>query len=262
MTPQEKFQLLLHEARDDPEIIGLVLTGSRGKGFGSAASDYDVLMVLQPEALPAYRARFYEETSWEGFDWWVTSLPELEPVAATWGHPLAWEILCNERYSFANVSVLVDKTGQLQRLVDDKGFIPEERRLPIVRVALGAYTNSLYRSLKCLRNRNSLGARLEASDAIGHALTAIFALEGRHRPYYGYLARELAIRPLRDFPLAADELLAMMDMILDSADAAMQQRLLAIVDDLGRRAGCDDVFDEWGPDYEWMRIFQPDRRHA
>ena len=220
----------------------------------------DHFQLLLQEALPAYRARFYEETSWQGFDWWVSSLSELEPVAEAWGEPLAWEILCNVRYSFANVSVLIDKTGQLQRLVDEKEFIPEERSLPIVRTALGAYTNSLYRSLKCLRNSNSLGARLEAADAIGHVLTAIFAVEGRHRPYYGYLARELAARPLRIFPLPAGELLAMLDTILDTADAATQQHLLAIVDDLGRRAGCADVFDEWEDDYAWMQTFRPDRQ--
>jgi predicted nucleotidyltransferase len=256
-TDQEQFQRLLQVAREDPEIVGLVLTGSRGKGFGSEASDFDVLLIVRPEALATYHDRFSEGESWAGFDWWVTSLPELEPIAATWGEPLAWEILCNERYSFADVSVLVDKTGQVQRLVDEKGFIPEEQRRPIAYTALGAYTNSLYRSLKCLGNGNDLGARLEAADAIGHALTVIFALEGRHRPYYGYLARELEARPLAAFPLPAHELLTMIDTVLDNADAATQQRLLAIIDGLWRRAGCDEVFDEWGDRYACMQRYRP-----
>ena len=50
----------------------------------------------------------------------MTALPELELVAATWGEPLAWEIFCNERYSFAVVSALADKTGQVQQLVNEK----------------------------------------------------------------------------------------------------------------------------------------------
>jgi predicted nucleotidyltransferase len=257
-TAQEQLQILLREAREDPNIVGLVLTGSRGKGFGSETSDFDVLLVVRPEALETYRTRFYERESWEGFDWWVTSLPELEPIAATWGDPLAWDIFCNERYSFADVSVLVDKTGQMQQQVDEKGFIPEGRRLSVVSAALGAYTNSLYRSLKCLSNGNDLGARLEAADTIGHALTAVFALEGRHRPYYGYLERELKARPLSTFPLPAGDLLAMIDTILASADASTQQRLLAIVDALGRKAGCDEVFDEWGDRYAWMQQYRPE----
>jgi hypothetical protein len=259
-TPQDQFQRLLREAHDDARIVGLVLTGSRGKGFGNEASDYDVMMVVAPEALPAFSAQCeaaQNDESWQGIDWWVTSLAEVEMQASAWSEPLAWEILCNERYSLADVSVLVDKTGQLRRLLDETGFIPAEHRLPVVRTALGAYTNSLYRSLKCLRNRNRLGARLEAADAIGHALTAIFALEGRHRPYYGYLARELAAHPLAQFPLPAADLLALIETILDSADASAQQRLLAIVDTLGRQAGCADAFDEWGADYDWMRLYRP-----
>jgi hypothetical protein len=217
-----------------------------------------VLLIVRPEALETYCARFHESESWPDFDWWVKSLPELEPIAATWGEPLAWEIFCNERYSFADVSVLIDKTGQVQQLVDEKGSIPEEQRQPIVYTALGAYTNSLYRSLKCLSNGNDLGARLESADATGHALTVIFALEGRHRPYYGYLARELEVRPLTTFPLPADDLLAMIDIILATADPAMQQRLLGIIDPLGRQAGCDEVFDEWGARYAWMQRYRPD----
>ena len=261
-TPHDRFQLLLQEAREDPQILGLVLTGSRGKGFGSESSDFDVLLIVRPEALEAYRIRFSESESWPNFDWWVTSLPELEPIAATWGEPLAWEIFCNKRYSFADVSVLVDKTGQARDLVDEKGPIPEEHRLPIVYTALGAYTNSLYRSLKCLSNGNDLGARLEAADAIGHALTVIFALEGRHRPYYGYLARELQARPLTTFPLPTDDLLAMIDIILASGDAATQQHLLGIIDPMGRKAGCDEVFDEWGTRYAWMQRYRPDDAFA
>jgi predicted nucleotidyltransferase len=257
-TAQELFQILLREAREDPQIVGLVLTGSRGKGFGSESSDFDVLLVVRPEALETYRTRFTESESWPGFDSWVASLEELEPVAATWGDPLAWEILCNERYGFADVSVLVDKTGRVQEVVEAKGGIPEESRLPIVSTALGAYTNSLYRSLKCLRDGNDLGARLEAADAIGHALTAMFALEGRHRPYYGYLAGELLVRPLATFPLPTDELLAAIDTILATADTATQQRLLAIIAALGRQAGCGEAFDEWGERYTWMQRYRPD----
>ena len=84
------------------------------------------------------------------------------------------------------------------------------------------------------------------------------ARERHHRPYYGYLARELNARPLATFPLPADELLAMIDTILASADAPAQQRLLAIIDALGRQAGCDEAFDEWGDRYRWMQRYRPD----
>ncbi len=180
----------------------------------------------------------------------MTSLAEFEAYAA-WGSPFAWD-----RDSFAHAAVPVDKTGRLRRLVDEKASVPEEHRRPLVRKALDAYINSVYRSLKCLRNGNRLGARLEAADSIGHALTVIFALEGRLRPYYGYLERELRAYPLRAFPLSPGELLAVVGAILEDSDPAPQQRLLAVVEADCRRAGHGDMIDEWGADYEWMTRFR------
>jgi hypothetical protein len=55
---QDQFQRLLRMAEDDLQIIGLVLTGLRGKGFGSVASDFDVLLVVRPEILQVYRTKF------------------------------------------------------------------------------------------------------------------------------------------------------------------------------------------------------------
>jgi hypothetical protein len=46
-----------------------------------------------------------------------------------------------------------------------------------LRAALDAFINSVYRALKCTRKGNSLCARLEASEAVQHALAVIYALE-------------------------------------------------------------------------------------
>ncbi len=88
-------------------------------------------------------------------------------------------------------------------------------------------------------------------------LTVIFALEGRHRPYYGYLARELRACPLAAFPLSGDDLLAQIDTIADGGDLATQQGLLGTVERVCRAAGCDDVFAAWGVDYPWMKTYRP-----
>jgi hypothetical protein len=193
--------------------------------------------------------------SWPDFDWWVTSLPELEPISAIWDEPLAWEIFCNERYSFADVSVLVDKTGQVRNLVDDRGpraasahRLHGPGRVHQQLVSLAEMSKQRQRSRSAVGSRGRDRARPD-----GH-----HALEGRHRPYYGYLARELGARPLTTFPLPADDLLAMIDTILATADPTMQQRSLGIIDPLGRQAGCDEVFDEWGARYAWMQRYRPD----
>lgn len=153
--------------------------------------------------------------------------------------------------------MLIDREGTIAPLVVAEGAIPEERRLPLARGALDAYVNSLYRSAKCWRNRNALGARLEAADSIGHLLTVIFALEGRHRPYYGYLERKLRAVPLERFPLDAEGLLARIDAISATGDLAAQQELLGHVEGVCRAAGIADVLDTWGEGYPWMKTYRP-----
>jgi hypothetical protein len=247
-TADDGFRRLVRDAAADPAILGLVLTGSRGKGFGSAASDYDVLVVVRDGDDAPVRARLAGLPP--GIDWRVMTLGAFAGYAA-WDGPFAWD-----RYGFAHATVLVDRTGRVRELVEEKGSVPAEHRDALVRAALDAHINGDYRSLKCLRNGNRLGARLEAADALGHALTAIFALAGRLRPYHGYLERELRAFPLRSFPLDADALLALVAAILDDPDPAAQQRLLAVVVDACRAAGHGDVIEGWGAAYEWMTTFR------
>jgi hypothetical protein len=87
-------------------------------------------------------------------------------------------------------------------------------------------------------------------------LDILFGYEGRHRPYYGYLERELRTYPLTRIPLSSDRLLAKIDVIAASADRATQQELLAMVDALLRPDGFGDVFDSWEAKYQWMQSFQ------
>jgi predicted nucleotidyltransferase len=257
-TLDERFARLLQAATDDPEVIGLALTGSRGKGFNNAYSDYDVLILLREDASPE-RYRWYRSQEESEIELQITTPGDLARHVASWGNDFAWSIIWNDRYSYANAAVLLDKTGQLQRLLDPKGIIPTDLRFPLLRESLDGYVNSLYRSLKCLRNGNRLGAHLEAADSIGYALTFIFALERRHRPYFGYLERELNARPLASFSVPGDELLAMIAAITERGDAGPQQQLFAVIEPIAIEVGCADVLASWGYKYEWIKGFQADK---
>ena len=249
VTAAERFRQLLDEARADPAVLGLVLGGSRRKGFGTAESDYDLYLILRDDASGRrdhYAAHYPPPISVNAY-----TLGEFS-AHAEWGSPTEWD-----RYGLARAPVLLDKNRRIAPLVAAKGRVPDDRRLPLVRGALDTYLNSLYRSAKCWRNGDRLGARLEAADSLGHLLTVIFALEGRHRPYHGYLARELRACPLAAFPLSGDDLLARIETIADGGDLATQQGLLGTVERVCRAAGCGDVFDAWGGDYPWMKTYRP-----
>src|SRR5205823_14950747 len=99
-----------------------------------------------------------------------------------------------------------------QRTLDAKETVPAELRDERARRSLGAYVNSTYRALR-------YGTRLDAAEAVPALLTAIFALEGRVRPFNKYLEWELRHHPLPAWH--PDTLLALLGRALDG-DAAAQ----------------------------------------
>ena len=246
----EQFQQILQRAQADLYVVGLLLGGSRGKGFESESSDYDICVVVADGAPPQVREE-YEQLNSETIDIWTYSLGEIR-AATAWGGPEH-----GDRYSYAHVTASIDKLdGEFQRLIDSNGAIPDEQRAPFIRGALDGYINSTYRSMRCLRRGDTLGARLEAHDALGYLLSVIFAFEGRHQPFYSYLERELRTYPLTRIPLSMDQLLAKIALVSEMADLRAQQQLLALVDALLRPAGFGEVFDSWGAKYPWMQTFR------
>lgn len=242
------FQALLNRFRSDADVLGAFLSGSRGKGFATDHSDYDVVIVVRDGALKQCEARYPFRCA-ANIDCTLHDLTGFRNHAA-YGSPDAWN-----RYDFAHVELLFDRTGELPRFIDDKGRIPEAHRNELLRESLDAYVNGVYRSLKCLRNANILGAKLEAAVSVSALLTFLFALEGRHAPFPGYLERELRQYPLEHLPLSPDTLLSLIDHVLVSANSKAQQALLKIVDSLARDAGLEGVLADWGEAYGWMQSF-------
>jgi hypothetical protein len=247
------FDQLIENANHDPDVLGLVLVSSRGKGLATPFSDYDAYLIVQNDTVERCQLRYAPLTDQTTeIDLGVLAIDTFYTFAA-WGSAEAWE-----RYTFDNATTLIDKTGHIHQLVLEKGRIPPHEQNGYVRGALDGYINGVYRSAKCWRVHNVLGAQLEAMDSIGYVLSLIFGLEGRHRPYYGYLERELRVYPLQQFPLPSEVLLDSIARILTTADLPTQQALLRTVESDCRAAGIGDVIDAWGQDYAWMISFQPE----
>lgn len=211
------FKRIIQEARVDPNILGLFLSGSRGKGFETIHSDYDIVMIIANGLLGAYEERypFYYEP---GVECILHSLTGFRGYAAH-GSDDAWD-----RYSFAHVKALLDKTGEIQSLIDAKGRLSADVQAGVVKQALDSYVNSFYRSLKCHRRDNRLGVKLEANLSVPPLLTFLFGLEGRHAPFLGYLEGELRHYPLTHLPFKVTEFLELIDRV-SSGDVAAQGRL-------------------------------------
>lgn len=240
----QNFTTLLVRLENDTDVLGAFLSGSRGKGFATAHSDYDVIIIVREDARETCQER-YPFRYRPDIDCVVHDLSGFHGYA-TYDSPEAWD-----RYDFAHVEILFDRTGKLLQLIDAKGRLPTERRGEVLRGSLDAYINGLYRSLKCLRNVNALGARLEAAVSISALLTFLFALEGRHSPFPGYLQQELTHYPITG--VQTEQLLLYIDRISATADLEAQQALLRLVDKLAVHADLSDVLADWGDDYRWMQ---------
>ena len=173
-------QALIAEAAADPDVIGLVLTGSRAVGAATSESDYDVVFVVTDEALARYKetqtipARGASITPpISTADIWHES-----PGSLQLDQVVAWMLP-----AYAEAQVCYDRTGETKRVLDAIRQIPAEQAQATIAGWYDAYLNGLYRSLKAWRWGNEFGGRMEAAQTADHLLHLLFALERHWRPY-------------------------------------------------------------------------------
>jgi hypothetical protein len=216
---------VLRRAEADPEVLGIVLGGSRGKGaLVTEHSDYDVWVIVRDEAglVPSPRG--------EPIELITVTLAEFKRIPP--------------EYTFAHVTPLLDKGG-IAELVTAKGRVaPATAADP-----LDGYVNMLYRSLKNERDGRPFEARLDAAESIPYFLEFLFRVHGRVRPYNKWLRWELEEHPLGP-PWTADELLPRLKRVLE---AETQRALFRDAERLARAKDLGHVIDGWEPDVAWLR---------
>lgn len=241
------YDQLLMNAETDDRILGLVLGGSRGKGMVSEHSDWDVNLLVRAEDKDALESELQPT---ERTDLVLYALPEFDAYAA-WGSAEAWD-----RYDFEHAKVLVDKTGgEIERIVREKSVLPESAKEEVVTVAMNAFLNGVFRSLKDIRDGRMFTARLGALEIVPwYFITAIFGLEGRLKPYDKYLLWEVEHHPLKALSWTAGELQDKLEKLMRFDDP--KRTLLEFVDALEqavRGTSFGNIFDEWEKELKWMR---------
>jgi hypothetical protein len=127
-----------------------------------------------------------------------------------------------------------------------------------IRSSLDHYINQVYRSIKCHRDGNTVGFRLEAAQSIRPLLDVVFAFHGgRLRPYYKYLEWELTSFPLEHLPWSGGDFLKRLLAITTSGSCESQVILFCGMENLLRPCGYDSVFESWGEDL-WIREYRPE----
>jgi hypothetical protein len=153
------------------------------------------------------------------------------------------------RYNFAHLIPVVDKTGgELQRICDEKEFLPEAVTKPCAVALLDAYVNSYYRSLKNARDGNEPASRLDAAEAVSRLVSFAFCVEQRVAPYNKFLAWELSRHPLRGRWFTPGDAVSGLLEIVSTGDLRAQAAQFVRVEAQARNLGHATVLDAWG---EW-----------
>jgi hypothetical protein len=237
-------------AREDPSILGLVLSGSAARGMATERSDVDVYVVRDDDERR-------EKVSSAAIDEIPISLADLEQVDP---HGTGdWYF----RWSFAYAQVLRDTTGgrgvadavRRQVTVDDD----EQRWVLVDQDRLDGYVNFVYRALKSSLDGRDLEARLDATVSVDWLLHVMFTLAGRLRPYNKYLPWELREHPLPVPEWSAEMFLPELERMLAGAPAALR-RTFAVVDREVRAwdaahgtTVCADLVDGWADELAVLR---------
>lgn len=240
------FDLLLQEAKEQADIIGLILVGSRGKGFENEYSDHDAVMIVKDGTVEAFKDKYSDV---ENTDLSLYSLSDFKKYAG-WESPEAWD-----RYNYTHTKILIDKTSELLKLVEEKGYLPKDKLDKFIDWWIDGYVNGVFRSVKCIRNRNQFGAHLEAVNSMLDLLTLLFALNGRHRPFLSYVEKELDKYPLQYLPWPPREFVKKISQVLTNADLKTQQELLIGTEKMCREIGHGHMFDGWEGKDKWTMTF-------
>lgn len=240
---ETEFAALLDHAHSDPNVVGLLLAGSRGKGeYVTNESDYDAYVILSDgRVLDEYADRF-PSAHGDPVEYILLSLDSFRAHALP-GSPSRWNA-----YTFAHIEPLIDKLdGEIGRIASAKTLPhPDDAR-----EFLGGYLNQYYRAKKNLAAGRELEGHLDAAESIVWLLDFLFAAHDRVRPFNKWLLWELQHHPLAE-PWR-DNLLPRIETILSSGDGETQRNLFRDAEAFARTRGFGAIVDSWGPDVEFMR---------
>ncbi|MCX6793257.1 MAG: nucleotidyltransferase domain-containing protein [Candidatus Falkowbacteria bacterium] len=239
-----EFNSIVSEAENDSNVLGMILVGSRGKGFENEHSDFDAIIILSDKASEEIMQQYKNKKSVD-MDLNIFTLTDFKNYA-TWDSSMAWD-----RYTFAHVKILINKIENLEELIKDKGYIPSDKQKQFIEWWIDGYINGVFRSIKALRNKNEFGARLEATNSILDLLTLVFGINGRHRPFLGYTEKELLKYPLEKLPWEHNDFIKLISIVLETSDLKTQQKLLQDTENWCIELGYGHIIDAWEGKDKW-----------
>ena len=224
------------EGEADPDVIGILVTGSRAAGEVTVESDYDIIFVVSDETEARYEREGCEPPRGG------TIHPPIDTADMQW-HECPRTLLSYNTFGADLCRVIYDRTGELTALWKELERRPEEQAREAAAAAYEAYLNDMYRSLKCWRRGDELGARLAAAQCVNTLLDTLFALERLWRPFASRL--HLHLDTLQGQGWEHGELRSRLLDLMSSAEPGRQQETARRVVALLAERGFGHVYDAW-----------------
>lgn len=244
MEKELVYQRVLEEAKQDPNVLGFILGGGRGKGLATEHSDYDIIMVVPDEKKTEYETRYEtEDLKKKEVDIGIWPLSDFKKYG-TWHDESA-----GHAYNFAHLQAAVDRTGEIQQLINEKAKIPETEIHKFVNGELDKFINYYYRAVKNHRDGSELASHLDAAESMPVLISLFFALEGKVRPYNKHLEWELKNFPLEKLPWSPEEFLKIVNTIVTTGDIELLKQTYNKVYEVFDREGFKEILDGWNGYY-------------
>ena len=176
----------------NPEVLGVVMVGSKSRGNGDALSDDDLEVILTDEAHARLHPTACSVIMAEGegpgrklvYDAYMTSISDLEGKASSPRDLDHWP--------YEGDVLLFDRDGRVGRAVKAAGTMAAEFRAARLRHGFVDVYLAAARAEKCLKRGFDAAAPLIVARGAKALSRLIFALEGRWVPLDHWLEPELA----------------------------------------------------------------------
>ncbi len=228
--------VLRAEGAADPDVIGILVTGSRAVGAVTSESDYDVIFIVSDETMERYERENREPPRGTTID------PAVDRSDIQW-HECPRTLREYNTFGVDRCRVIYDRTGELTALAEELGRMPEEQAREVVAKAYDDYFDGIWRSTKCWRRGDELGARLEAAEMVDVLLRMLFALERQWRPFGSRVSLRLPLLAPQGWQL--DELHASLRDLLMTADARRHMPTMRRVVALLAERGHGETYAGW-----------------
>ena len=240
MDKNEQYQQILKQSQNDPDILGFILVAGRGKGFSTEYSDYDVYIIVSDDKFETAKEKYKSANEVDIFLHTLSSFKDY----ASWGSNFEWD-----RYNFAYVKAQIDKTGDIQKIINEKSAVPKDKIIEASKFNLGAYINYYYRSIKNNRDGNTFASYLDASESVIWLIAFVFSIEGRVKPYNKYLVWELEEHPLEFLLWNPKKFIEIIEEILQTGDIDLQKEVFQKICNLALKKGYEDEIKDWNGCY-------------